>query len=172
MATRVDIDVSGLESFFERLNRAAKGDFRKEIEQYLEALGTEFLRITRDEIERRKVIDTRQLLISFTQDADGNVWRLKEGELELEVGTSVKYAAYVNDGHWTNPKGVATRWVPGSWSGDRFTYDPGSDEGMLLKQKWVPGAHYWESALRILDRMFPTLLEKKLQEWIDRYFGG
>ena len=172
MATRVDIDITGLESFIDRLNRAAKGEFREELETYLEAIGTEFLRVLQDEIMRRQVIDTRQLLNSFTKGTGGNIWQLNEGGLTLEVGTSVKYAGYVNDGHWTNPKGKATRWVPGSWEGDRFTYSPGAKTGMLLKQHWVEGKHYWESGLRIIEQMFPELLDKKLQEWMNRYFGG
>ena len=87
------------------------------------------------------------------------------------MGTSVNYAGYVNDGHWTNPKGVKTRFVPGKWEGDRFIYDPSADGGMVLKQQWVEGSHYWESALRIIDRMYPELLDRKLQEWLDSYFG-
>ena len=47
-----------------------------------------------------------------------------------------------------------------------------SNEGMVLKQHWVEGAHYWESALRIIDRLFPELLDRKLQEWMDQYFGA
>lgn len=168
----VEIDMSEFREFFNTVERAAKGDFRKEFEEFLEGLGNEFLRILQDEIIRRQVMDSRQLLASFTKGADGNVWKISEGGLTLEVGTSVEYAGYVNDGHWTNSKGVERRWVPGYWSGDRFIYDPGADTGMLLKQKWVEGKHYWESALRILDRIYPDLLEAKLQEWLDGYFGG
>lgn len=79
---------------------------------------------------------------------------------------------YVNDGHWTNPKGTAMRFVPGVWNGDKFEYIPGAKTGMVLKQKWVQGKPYWDSALRIFERMFPELLEAKMQQWIDRYFGG
>lgn len=46
-----------------------------------------------------------------------------------------------------------------------------ADTGMALKQQWVEGAHYWESALRILERVYPALLDSKLQEWLDNYFG-
>ena len=60
--------------------------------------------------------------------------------------------------------------TPGSWEGDTFTYDPKAKGGMTLTQKWVPGAHYWESALRILDSMLPSLLDQKLQTWLDEYF--
>lgn len=168
----VDFDMSELKEFFRRMESAAKGDFRKELELFLEGLGNEFLRILQDEIVRREVVDTRQLLASFERGGDGNVWELEDGGLTLEVGTSLDYANYVNDGHWTNPKGVERRFVPGYWEGDRFIYDPSAKGGMMLKQQWVEGKHYFESALRILDKMFPELLEAKMQQWLDRYFGG
>ena len=41
----------------------------------------------------------------------------------------------------------------------------------MLKQKWVTGAHYWESALRIMDKIFPQALDRRMQEWLDKYFG-
>ena len=146
MAT-VEFDMAEYREFFERLERAAKGDFRQEMELYLEAVG-------------------------FEKGNDANVWELADGGLTLEVGTNLSYAGYVNDGHWTNTKGVARRWVPGYWEGDRFIYDPGAETGMLLKQHWVEGKHYFESALRIFEKIFQASAEAKLQEWIDKYFGG
>ena len=171
MAT-VEFDMSEIREFFQSMERAAKGDFKKDMEEWLEAVGTDFLRVVQDEIVRRKVLDTRLLLNSFTKGDGGNVWELSDGDLTLEVGTNVEYAGYVNDGHWTNPKGVQRRWVPGYWEGDRFIYDPSAKTGMLLKQHWVEGAHYFESALRIYEKMFQVEAEKKLQEWLDKYFGG
>lgn len=168
----VEFDMSEMREFFQTLEKAAKGDFRKEMELFLEGLGNEFLRILQDEIIRRQVMDSRLLLASFEKDGDGNVWRMQEGGLVLEVGTNLDYAGYVNDGHWTNTKGVERRWVPGYWQGDRFIYDPAADSGMMLKQHWVEGKHYWDSALRILNQIYPELLERKLQEWLDSYFGG
>ena len=163
--SRIFVDTSELECFFATVDKAAKGGFRKDLELFLEGIGEEFLRIL-------------LLLNSFERGADGNVFEISEGGLTLEVGTSVNYASYVNDGHWTNPKGVAMRFVPGDVELDsdgkivKFTYNPGANTGMTLKQHWVEGAHYWESALRILDRIFPELLDRKLQQWMDAYFGG
>lgn len=168
----VEVDMAAFKAFFGSVEKAAKGDFRKEFELFLEGIGNEFLRILQDEIVRREVVDSRQLLASFERGSEGNVWNIEEGGLTLEVGTSVSYASYVNDGHWTNTKGVERRFVPGYWEGERFIYDPSADGGMMLKQHWVEGKHYWESALRILDKIYPELLEAKLQEWLDKYFGG
>ena len=131
----VDIDMSEFEEFFDRMDRAAKGDFRKQVERWLEAIGNDFLRVVQDEIIRRKIMNSRLLLASFEKGSSGNIWELTEGGLTLEVGTNVSYAKYVHDGHWTNTRGVARRWVAGYWSGDQFIYDPSADTGMLLKQK-------------------------------------
>ena len=171
MSTHVSIDLDEYREFFAQVRSAAIGDFKEELGTFLEGLGNEFLRILEDEIIRRKVIDTRLLLNSFHKGSEDGVWSLDVDGLTLEVGTSVDYAGYVNDGHWTNPKGQSGRWVPGEWEGDRFIYDPEAKTGMYLKQKWVQGAHYWESALRILDTIYPEMLEKKMQEWLDSYFG-
>jgi hypothetical protein len=162
--------MSEIKDFFAIAEQAAKGDFKKELALFLEGLGNEFLRIIQDEIVRRQVMDSRLLLASFEKDAESNVWRLEEDSLTLEVGSSVEYAKYVNDGHWKNPKGVDRRFVPGYWDGDRFIYDPSAKTGMVLKQSWVQGKPYFDSALRILDKMYPSLLETKLQEWLDSYF--
>lgn len=172
MSTHVVCDFSEFKAFLEKIERAGKGEFRKEFELFLEGIGNEFLRILEDEIIRRQVTDTRLLLASFHKGDANNVWEIKEGGLALEVGTNVEYAKYVEDGHWTNPKGADRRFVPGYWEGDRFIYDPSAKTGMVLKQHWVEGKHYFQSALRILDAIYPEMLEKKLQEWIDSYFGS
>ena len=157
------------------MRKAARGDFKKELERFLEGIGYEFLRIVQDEIMRRKVMDTRLLLASFHKESEGSVWEISDGGLTLEVGSSVDYAKYANDGHWTNPKGVEQRFVPGYWKGQgdeaQFIYDPHAKTGMVLKQHWVKGKPYFDSAIRILNKMFPDMLEEKMQEWFDTYFG-
>lgn len=172
MGTHVDIDLSQYDAFFRRMKQAANGDFKRELSLFLEGLGNEFLRILEDEIVRRKVMDTRLLLNSFHKGSEDGIWTLDEDGLTLEVGTNVAYASYVNDGHWTAEKGKDGRWIPGHWDGDRFIYEPDAKTGMYLKQQWVPGKHYWESALKILEAIYPNLIEAKLQAWLDHYFGG
>lgn len=170
MATTIDIDLGEFREFFQTLSKAANGDFKRELETFLDGIGNEFLRIVEDEIVRLKVIDTRQLLASFHKGAGDNVWRIEDDGMTLEVGSSLNYAGFVNDGHWTNKKGVAKRFVPGYWQGDKFIYEPGAKSGMVLKQHWVEGKHYFDSALRIMDRMLPNFLDEKIQQWLDKYF--
>ncbi|GAB5084987.1 HK97 gp10 family phage protein [Ruminococcus sp. 25CYCFAH16] len=165
------LEADEMKEFFEKCRRAGNGVFKRELSLFLEGIGLEFLRIIEDEIIRLKVMDTRLLLNSFHKGEDENVWRLSDSGLTLEVGTNVEYASYVNDGHWTCKKGEKMRFVPGYWSGNRFIYDSSAKSGMMLKQNWVKGAHYWESGLRILDKMLPGLTEAKLQQWINSYFG-
>jgi len=171
MGQYVTVNVSQLQDFAARLTAAGAGDLRKEFNTWLDGIGNEFLRIVSEEIIRRQVVDTRLLLNSFTKGNANNVWTLTEGALTLEVGTNVEYAQYVNDGHKLNPAGVDRRWVPGYWNGDHFTYQPGAKTGMLLKQKWIEGKHYWEAAVRIIEQMMPRLIEAKLNQWLSKYFG-
>ena len=134
----------------------------------MDALGNEFLRLVQDEIIRRKVLDSRLLLASFEKGADDNVWTIEDSGCVLEVGTNVKHAKYVEYGHKQQPG----RFIPGHWDGERFVYEPGADEGMVLKANWVDGKHYFDGAIHIMEKIYPEILERKLQEWLDGYFGG
>lgn len=167
----IEIDIAEYQEFFERMSRLGRGILKKEFGIWLEALGTEFLRIVQDEIIRREVVDSRQLLISFYKNDEHNIWSLTEGNLELIVGSTLDYAAYVNNGHWTNPKGIETRFVPGYWSGDRFIYDPKAKGGMVLKQKWIDGNPYFDSAIQIMEKMLPGLFDAKFQQWFDNFLS-
>lgn len=167
----VTIDCTEFREFFGRMAAAGRGDFKKEMQKFMDGIGNEFLRVVEDEIIRLKVMDTRLLLSSFHKGSEENAWIISDGGLTLEIGTNVEYASYVNDGHWTNPKGQAARWVPGVWNGDRFVYTPGAETGMLLKQKWVEGSHYFDSAIRIIERMVPQFMERKMERWMLSYLG-
>lgn len=163
---KIEVDTSELSNFFDKCIRAGSGDLKKEFESFLEGIGMEFLRVIQDEIVSKQVVDTRLLLSSFQKGDNENVWILNEGSLTIEVGTNVKYAKYANDGHWQNK-----RFVPGHWSGDRFIYNPGEKTGMMLTAKRVEGKKYWESGIKVIEKMLPGLLERKMQEWLNKYFG-
>lgn len=168
--SNVVFDMSSIRAFVERLGAAAKGEFKKEMTLFLQGLGSELLRLIQDEIISRKVMDSRLLLASFHKGHENNVWVIEDKGLTLEVGTNITYAEWRNDGHWMNPKGVDRRWVPGYWQGDRFVYDPGARTGMSLKQQWIEGSHYFDAAIQIFEKMFPRLIESKMDKWLADYF--
>ncbi|QLI78737.1 HK97 gp10 family phage protein [Bacillus pumilus] len=165
--------IDGLDQFIEDLNAAVNGGLQAEYEEWLEAMGYEFLDIVQDEVIRTKTVDARRLLNSFQKGDQENVFSMSSGGLTLDVGTNLEYASYTNDGHFTiDPsKNQDRRWVPGRWVGDRFEYDADADTGMLLKFQWVEGSGYWDNALSIFEQMFEHSLERKLQQWIDQQFG-
>lgn len=168
----VSIDATELRRFVERLNQAGRGKgFEKELSRFLDAIAVEFLSYVQDFIIQAGSVDTRLLLNSFQKSGEGSVFIAQEGGLQIEVGTNVEYASFVNNGHWLNPRGVDMRWVPGEWQGERFIYQPGAKTGMLLKQKWIEGSHYFDDAIRLMERMAPQFMERKMQQWLEQYFS-
>lgn len=102
----VESDMSNLRSFFQRMEQAARGDFRKAFETFLEGLGEEFLRVVQDEfIHRHRNTGSGQaaasLWSSFKRDDENNIWRYTDDNMTLEVGTELDYASYANYGHRT-----------------------------------------------------------------------
>lgn len=164
----VEIDMGNLKDFVKRMESAANGGFREELELLLDGLGDEYLRVLQDEIIRLKVVDTRELLNSFHKfDSKGGGGWNSGTELTIEVGSNLVYAQWVNDGHHQQPG----RFIPGEWNGSRFEYKPGASTGMVLKRDWVEGKHFIETSLAIMERKLgPAIFEKKVQEWLDSYF--
>ncbi len=164
----ITFDVSELNNFIKKLCDEGQDSLQKEVETWFDALGIEFLRIIQDEIIRKEVVDTRLLLNSFQKGSEGNEWTMNvDGhELTLEVGTNIKYAKSVNDGHKQK-----RRFVPGEWKNDKFVYIPNAKTGMMLTEKFVEGKHYFESACQIFEKIFDKSLERKLEEWVAKYDG-
>lgn len=180
MGAYVTYDFSEYRAFFEKMGAASK-DFHKQLEQWLDAMGVEFLNEVREQIISRNVKRTTLLLHSFEKGSEGNVWEADLGALRLEVGTSIEYALWANNGHRTFgpsktkhfklPNGEDARFVPGYWSGDEFIYDPSAKGGMVLKFHWVEGKHYFDAALKVFAPVFEKSFERKLEEWLASYFG-
>ncbi len=163
----VEVNVDDLKKFNSKLHELAGSDLDRQLAEFLDAAGFEMLRVIEDEIIRLGAVDTRLLLNSFHKGSSDNIYELDEGGLSLKIGTNVEYAAFVNDGHWANPQGVERRFVPGVWQGGKFRYQSGASTGMVLHQQYVPGKHYLEHAVVIMEKMFPKLLERKLAQWLN-----
>ena len=178
----ITIRTEGLEEFIDKLEKAGGGAFHKEATLWLQAMGLEFLDIVQDQIISDEVVNTRRLFNSFRKGDREGFWKLKKGgiTLTLEVWTKLEYASIINDGYPTVTEnsasrtlkdGTLVRWVPGVWEGDEFRYIKGSDEGMLLKERFIPGRPYYDDAEALFELMFNQSLERKLQQWLDKFFG-
>ena len=159
------IDVSELENFAKNCEAAA-ADLKPYAGKILEEAGEEFLDIVQSYIESLGNVDTGKLLALFTKGASGNIWELNLDGLTLTIGTNVKYAKWVNDGHRQKPG----RFIPGFWEGNHFRYSPGGKSGMVLKASFVAGSHYFDKSVQVLERMFPDMADKAFEQFFRRYF--
>lgn len=173
------MNIKGLESFIDDLERmTADKPFKREVATWLDASGFQFLEEIQREIIRTDTVLHRRLLNSFDKGNSDNVWSISNGGLSIEIGTNVEYASLVNDGHKLVDKkysfklkdGRKARWVPGVFGPKGFEYVKGSDDGMLIIEKWIEGTHYFDNALKIFEKMFDVALAKKLEKWLER--GG
>ena len=160
------IDTAGLQSWISKIERA-QAALKPEAADALEEIGEKFLDMVCDEIMAANNVDTRLLLSSFHRGSANNIWQMNSGALTLTVGSALDYAKYVNDGHRQQPG----RFVPGVWSGSRFTYIPGAKSGMVLKASFVAGSHFFDNAETRIQRT----MDKEIQEFFDKfwqkYFG-
>ena len=145
------IDVSGLEAFAK-----ACEDAGAEIKPYagrtLDEIGEEFIEIVQSNIMAAGNVDTRLLLSSFSKGSSNGIYELDMGGLTLTIGTNVEYAKWVNDGHGQRPG----RFVPGVWSGSRFTY--------------VSGSHFFDKSVQALESMFPDMVDRAFENFLKKYF--
>ena len=75
-------------------------------------------------------------------------WFIAEmSDEQAVIKSPAKYAGWVNYGHSQRPG----RFIPGSWNGDKFNYDPSSKTGMVLKKSWVEGQHFVEKAITTVN---------------------
>lgn len=161
-------DIEGLDEFIAKLDKITdRATANRKFQLFLEKEGFEFLDVLQDMIISMQVVDTRRLLNSFDAGGRDGVFKFTDGGLTLLVGTNVDYARYVNDGHWTNPKGVDKRFVPGIWNGDKFTYRPGAKTGMVLKQQFIEGQPYWDKGVASFEKMFGEAFERLAKQWLE-----
>lgn len=159
------IDVSELQAFA-RACETAKAELKTYAGKTLDEIGEEFLEVVQSYIMGAGNVDSREMLSSFSKGSANGIYELDMGALTLTIGTNVEYAKWVNDGHGQQPG----RFVPGVWSGSRFTYVPGAKTGMVLKASYVPGSHFFDKSVQVLERMFPDMVDKAFENFFNRYF--
>lgn len=132
-------DFGNLDRDLARLKR----DIRKELPLIVEAVGAELLAETRKEIVRQQLVDTRDMLNSFSLGNSFNVFEKSNDGMRVEAGTTNSYAEFVNDGHWT-----------------------------VNGKSYVEPTHFFDSAVYIAERYMSAGINKRLARLIERQLGG
>lgn len=132
-------DFGNLDKDLERLKRG----IRKELPLIVEAVGAELLAETRKEIVRQQLVDTRDMLNSFSLGNSFNVFEKSNDGMRVEAGTTNSYAEFVNSGHWT---------VGG--------------------KSYVEPTHYFDSAVYIAEKYMSVAIERRIDKLIKRRLGG
>ena len=103
------------------------------------------------EIRRRGLqliaLDTQRTVDKLSPVDEGllHKWFVAElSDSQAVIKSPAHYVGFVNYGHSQTPG----RFIPGSWNGDKFKYNPDSKTGMVLKQPWVEGQHFIENAIK------------------------
>lgn len=95
-----------------------------------------------------------------------NRWELSQvyrsgDSLYIVLFNPVVYASFVEDGHMQHK-----RWVPGKWSGKKFTYIPNAKTGMMLKNKFIPGHHMARVSIAKVELELPARYDKAFKQFL------
>jgi hypothetical protein len=161
----VEVDYKDVAGFVRTL-QAAEPEVLTAERDTIKYIADEFLDAVVEKILEEGNFDTGRLADSFHEGNAAGVYLILDGGMELEVGTNVEYADWVNTGHHQTH-----RFVPGSWSEDVFIYDPGAyPGGMALKAKWVEGSHYYDNTLSAYRGAFPGAAGKYFDALVKEVF--
>ncbi len=124
-----------------------------------------FLRKFLLEMAMRTLAQTKRLTPVDTGELRGR-WEVSEvyrngDSLYVVISNTMEYASHVEDGHMQR-----ARWVPGTWQGEKFVYQQGSKEGMMLKDKWIPGHHMARISITKIENEIPARYNRALKEFM------
>lgn len=175
------VDKKELENLYRHLKKRSKAEVQAAMDRVARKAGFQVLRGAQD---RAPVRDGR-LRASLSVGHQDNIFdlRLTGNRAEIEVGSNVEYARYVEEGFTQR----AGQFVPGRWDKEKFIYDPDMfkkflhdraagknpnilDYGMVLKGKRIPGVRYLARAEAEVEAILPELVQEELEELARRLF--
>lgn len=131
--------MNGFDDFARDMDQVLR-HFGTDLNEYVDAMGYTFLGEVRTEILRQQLVDTRLMVNSFQRGGLSNVW--ERTKMAIEVGSSVFYVPFVNEGHWT-----------------------------VNNKSFVPPTHFFDNAYRITERILEADLQKKFDDSIRKGFS-
>ncbi|EKC73481.1 hypothetical protein OBE_02368, partial [human gut metagenome] len=112
---------------------------------------------------------TSNMIASFTFGDTNSIWEVDKNS--ITVGSKVRYAYLVENGHWNMGEDVTHRFVPGYWksgdTGDKFVYDPTAKGGMMLKRKYIEGKKFFAKALLEMEGQIGEIFDSYMAELLD-----
>lgn len=134
--------MNGFDEFAKDMEKIRK-DFDDSIPLIMDAVGAELLAETRKEIVRQQLVDTRDMLNSFSLGNSFNIFEKRKGGYEVEAGTGNPYAIFVNEGHWT-----------------------------AGRKSFVEPTHFFDMAVYISEQYMAVGITKRLDALVKRRLGG
>lgn len=135
----------------------------KNLEDYQKSIlnfASEFPELKRRTL-KRMLLHLEARTIPFIPRDTGNLRASMSGELKDDdtgvFGTNVEYAAAVNDGHKQKKRFLPGKYLKGF-----------EGKGVMLKEKFIPGAHFMEKGLQDAQSDFNKELESLLDQIEER----
>ena len=154
-----DFSIEGWDEFVKNFGELSENwDKKKEI--LLKRMGE----IYHAEIIPHVPVDTSRLVDSFFVSEDGIP------QDYIEVGTNVHYALYVNDGHIQHKRFLPADKLSSAGKA-KYLKDP-DQKGIMLKEKYIAGAHFMEKGMNTAKPRFETLAESFMEQIAREVEGG
>lgn len=115
-------------------------------------------------------VDTGRLWNSLSRGASGNIWTFSggTGKFTLCVGSSVKYAKYINDGYT-----ASRHWVPGVIDGKgKFIYQKGAKTGIMVSTHTYKGVKYFDIGFEEMKKEAPEVVRYELDKFAEVFNNG
>ena len=156
----VSFDYSQIEDYLHKFE-----ELRPLVEQVINNVlnewGIIFLNKVTDNIIECKSVVTSNMIASFTFGDTNSIWEVDKNS--ITVGSKVRYAYLVENGHWNMGEDVTHRFVPGYWKSS----DPTAKGGMMLKRKYIEGKKFFAKALLEMEGQIGEIFDSYMAELLD-----
>lgn len=121
---------------------------------------------------------TGRLAQSFTEGGTENIFEVSvsQGHSSVRYGSNCPYVIPVEEGYNQSNRVCKSTgrkpslWVPGSGSGNNFSYNPGAKTGMRLSGRFVPGQHMFEKSMPETAEDFKQITKSEVTKLFNKLF--
>lgn len=171
--------------FQEAINKLGSHRFEAILQNVINDLGAEFLKVVETEFRSLHMINSEKTIESFHKDNKKNVWKFKFNKgrqtFSLEVGSKYHVAFFIDKGYEIKKP----HFVPGHFEGTKFIYDKRGRrrrrrkdgtkptgkkqlQGIIFKPRTFAGKHYMDAAVEGFGVDMKKVIENALQKELDK----